>query len=138
MQDDSFEEFIELVSSLLRRGVGFTDIGKLAAKDSFCKMFLQLLHDGWLLPREDGGASREMWKLLRAEFAYQEGHGPKPLCEFEDQNFVSFLEPDEMVFQNMNLHEPGSHTDELIDAFFPGTQARHGSRRVRHSAYLSK
>lgn len=120
--EDSFEELRELVSIILRRQeASFTVIGKLAAKDSFRKMFRQLLHDGRLLLREEDASTRRMMKLLHAEFAYQEGSGPKPLVVVEDQEFQGFpaiLEEDERVFQSLILHEPDSDAAKQIEDFF--------------------
>jgi hypothetical protein len=142
MQDDSFEEFVELVSSFLRQQEAFTVIGKLAAKDSFRQMFRQLLRDGWLLPREDDSDTLEMMKVLHAEFAYQEGNGPKPLCVFdEDQHFLNLFEEDEFVFQSMSLHEPDSNTDEQIENFFakhPGATWKQASEALSMSVQSLK
>lgn len=120
--DESFEDFRKLVTTFIRGKEGsFAIIGTLASKDSFRRMFRQLLQDGWLLPREEDTNTREVMKLLHAQFAYREGHGPKPICVFDDQKFEAILE-DKRVFQSVSLHEPdesdSSHAARRVGDFF--------------------
>mmetsp|Transcript_126540 Transcript_126540/g.252914 ORF Transcript_126540/g.252914 Transcript_126540/m.252914 type:complete len:519 (+) Transcript_126540:75-1631(+) len=141
--DDSFEEFRKLVSSMLRREeTSLSVIGRLAAKVSFRRMFRQLLQDGWLLPREEDATTCKMMELLHAEFAYQEGCGPKPLvCVSDNQEFVSILEEDEREFQSMSLHEPESNTAKRIADFFaehPGATWKQASKALSMSVHSLK
>jgi len=115
----SFEEFRTLVSSLVRREeAALTIIGKLAAKESFRRMFRQLLDDGWFVPREEDTSTSELMKALHAEFAYQEGRGPKPLCVVDGEKFLATIEEDERTFQSLSLQEPHSDAAKRVEEFF--------------------